>query len=189
MAPKQNPVAQYFANIYQAVATTLLGMKLTIGYFFRKPVTMLYPEMRPVVQPGARGLHEFDEAKCIACKMCMTACPVDCLVIEFEGRGKDAFITRYDIDYQKCLFCQLCCDACPTEGIRMTGKWDLASYDRAGCLVRFARPKSTEEIRKFREDFARAEAEKKRKAAEAKAKAAAEAKPAAAPEPEKKSEG
>jgi len=186
MARKRNPVAQYFANIWQAIATTVLGMKVTIGYFFRKPVTLLYPEARPVVPPGARGLHEFDEDTCIACGICMTACPVDCLVIESEGRGKDSLITRYDIDYQRCLFCNLCCEPCPTNSVKMTEKWDLASYNREGCVVHFARPKSAEEIEAFKAEFARKEAEKKKKAAEAKAQKAA---PSQSPGPEAEKSG
>jgi NADH-quinone oxidoreductase subunit I len=187
---KRNPVAQYFSEVYQGVATTLLGMKLTLGYFFRKPVTMLYPEARPVVPKSARGLHEFDEEKCLACKQCMIVCPVDCLVIENEGRGKDSLVTRYDIDYQRCLFCNLCCEACPTEALWMTEKWDLASYSRGGLVVRFARKKTNEEIARFRAEFDAKEAEKKRKAAEAKKKAdeakAAAAKAAAAATVEQK---
>ena len=86
MALKRNPVAQYFANIWLAINTTRKGMLVTISYFFRKPITELYPEEKPFVPEDGRGLHVFEEDKCIACKMCMTACPVDCLVIEWEGR-------------------------------------------------------------------------------------------------------
>ncbi len=139
MAIKRNPVAQYFANIWQAVNTTRKGMCVTIGYFFRKPITELYPEQKPFVPEDGRGLHVYDEDKCIACKMCMTACPVDCLVIEWEGRGKDALITRYEIDYQRCLFCNLCCEPCPTDCINMTAKWDLSGYTRDDCGVKFHR--------------------------------------------------
>jgi len=173
MAIKRNPVAQYFANIWQAVNTTRKGMCVTIGYFFRKPITELYPEQKPFVPEDGRGLHVYDEDKCIACKMCMTACPVDCLVIEWEGRGKDALITRYEIDYQRCLFCNLCCEPCPTDCINMTAKWDLSGYTREDCVVKFDREKSEEEIAKFKEEFERQEAERKQKAAEARAKKAA----------------
>lgn len=167
MAAKRNPVAQYFRNIYDAVATTLLGMRLTAGYLVGKPVTLQYPEVKPEVPPGARGLHKFIEEQCMSCQQCNKVCPVDCISLEFVGRGKDSMVTKYDIDYQRCLFCNLCCEVCPTEAVVMTENWDLASYDREGCVAHLARPKSEKEIEAFEAQLAAKEAEKKRKLAEA----------------------
>jgi len=182
METKRNPIAEYFRNIYQAVVTTILGMKLT-GRYLTHPstrVTMLYPEERPVVPPGSRGLHKFIEDQCMACQQCVKVCPVDCIKMEYVGRGKESMITRYDIDYRRCLFCNLCCEVCPTEAVVMTEAWDLSRYTRDECVVRFARPKSVEEIKAFEAEMAAKEAEKKRKLAEAAAaKKAEEAKKAA----------
>lgn len=167
MPARANHIGKYFKNIFSAVVTTVLGMKLTAKYLVSKPVTMLYPEQKPAVPAGARGLHKFVEEQCLACMQCVKVCPVDCITIEMLGRGKEALMTRYDIDYQKCLFCNLCCEVCPTEAIVMTELWDLCAYSRDDCVVRFARPKSEEEIEQYQAEMAAKETEKKRKLAEA----------------------
>lgn len=173
---KQSAFRNYWREIGLGVKTTYVGMKLTISYFFRKPITLQYPEERPIVPAGHRGLHGFDEDKCISCDMCANACPVSCIYIKSVGRGKDAMMTQFDIDYTKCLFCDLCTPPCPTECIWMTQEFDLASYSKADCTINFARPKTNEELKAHEEELAKKEAEKKAKAAAKKA----EAKPAEA---------
>lgn len=171
-----SPFRQYWHDIAQGLVTTYVGMKLTIRYFFHyligKPVTLLYPEERPIVPAGHRGLHGYDEEKCISCDMCATACPVSCIYITSVGRGKDAMMTQFDIDYTKCLFCDLCTPPCPTECIWMTQEFDLASYSKEDCIVNFARTKTADEIKAHEEELARKEAEKKAKAAAKKTEAA-----------------
>jgi len=128
-------VKEYFQGIWRGVSTTLKGLQLTGKYLFVKPVTLQYPEEAPKVPPGFRGLHEYEIDKCIACHLCAKACPVDCITIEEIGKGKNAHITRFDIDYSRCIFCNLCCEPCPTNCIWMGSRFDLASYDRDGCVV------------------------------------------------------
>lgn len=169
---KRSPFAEYFANVWAGTVTTLVGMRLTLGYFFRKPVTIQYPEVKAPIPENYRGIHGYDEEKCLVCKACAAACPVDCITIEQVGRGKDAMCTTFDIDYAKCLFCGLCTAPCPTECLFMTKEYDLARYTREECLVHFARPKTPEEIAAHMELLARKEAEKKAKDEAAKAAAA-----------------
>jgi NADH-quinone oxidoreductase subunit I len=164
--PKRGPVSQYFAEIWAGVSTTYLGMKLTIGYFFSKPVTMLYPEVRPEIPESHRGLHAFDEPKCTLCKLCKNNCPVNCIEIEGLGRAKDTLVTRYDVDYTRCLFCNICVETCPMHCIRLTEKYNLAAGSRDGCKLRLARPKSDADIAEFKALLERKEAEKKAKAAQ-----------------------
>lgn len=184
MSRARNPFTEYFANLWAGIVTTFVGMRLTLHYCLReKPVTMEYPEVRPVVPETYRGIHGFDESKCAVCKACAAACPVDCITIEHIGRGKDAMLTRFDIDYGKCLFCELCTVPCPVEAIFMTTQYDLARPTRNGCVLHFARPKTPEELAAHDAMLAQKEVEKKAKAAEAaaaKAKADAEKKVAEA---------
>lgn len=177
--PQTNPVAEYFQQVWNGLHTTVVGMRLTWKYMFRRPVTLMYPEERPIVPPGHRGIHGYDEAKCISCDMCANACPVSCIYIKSVGKGKDALMTQFDIDYTKCLFCDLCTEPCPTECIWMTQEYDLASYSKTDCIVNFARTKSADEIAAHEVVLAAKEAEKKAKAAAKKAAAAEGAAPEA----------
>ena len=51
----------------------------------------------PDIPDTERGLHNFEVDKCIACDQCAKICPVDCITIEAEGKGKAARMTVYEI--------------------------------------------------------------------------------------------
>ena len=138
MRQPKNKVAEYFVNIYRSLATIAAGMGVTIKVFFQKPVTLQYPDELPVIEEAFRGLHIYEQEKCIACEMCVKACPIDCISLQYEGKGKKAQIKSYRVDYTKCLFCNLCVEACPTHCIKMGKEYNLCSYDRAGCVRELA---------------------------------------------------
>lgn len=166
---KSSPVREYFNNVMKGISTTYTGMTITFRSIRRRPITLQYPEERPSIPKGHRGIHGYDEERCISCDMCAAACPVSCIYIQSVGRGKDAMMTQFDIDYTKCLFCDLCTPPCPTECIWMTQEFDLASYTKEDCIMNFASAKSPEQIKAHEEELARREAEKKAKAAAKKA--------------------
>lgn len=157
---KRNSLVQYFADVLDGIVTTCKGMRLTLSYFFRPKVTLRYPEERPVIPEGHRGMHVYVEEECGLCRACEAACPVDCIGIEAVGKGKNALITRLDIDYSKCLFCNLCCEACHTKCLFLGKDYDMAVAERVGCVLHFARSKSAEEIARFKEELAQKEADK-----------------------------
>ena len=166
----------YFDEIRQAVGTTLKGMKITLLQVKEPPFTLQYPDERKVLPDSERGIHEFDVERCIACDNCAKACPVDCIYIESEGKGKAAKLHRFEIDYQKCLFCNLCVPPCPVDCIKMGKEFDLTGFSREDMVVPFHLG-----IRPIKEKSAAAlEDIAKRKAAAEKA-AAAPAAPAAPP--------
>ena len=160
---RHRPFIQYFVDVWAGIATTCAGMKVTLTYLFSKPFTMEYPEVRPMIPPGHRGLHVYTEGKCIACTMCQKLCPVDCIHIDLLGRGKNALVLRFDIDYARCLFCNLCAEACPTSCVELTEKYDLACGSRTGCVLHFAKPKTDEEIAAQKALLEKKEAERKAK--------------------------
>ncbi len=100
-----------------------LGMKLTGRYFFKKKITVQYPEEKTPQSPRFRGLHALrrypnGEERCIACKLCEAVCPALAITIESEEReDKTRRTTRYDIDLFKCIFCGFCEEACPVDAI------------------------------------------------------------------------
>ena len=131
----------YFRNIYDNVHSIMIGMKITLKYCFQKTVTVMYPEQRLTFAPRYRGIHEFEDEKCIACDMCAKACPVDCIYIDKIKNpvGKGFRVNGFKIDYTKCMFCALCVDPCPVDCIYMGSTYDISTFSRDGCIVDFAK--------------------------------------------------
>ena len=40
---------EYFRNIYQALRTVIIGMRITLKYAYAKPITVQYPDVAPVL--------------------------------------------------------------------------------------------------------------------------------------------
>jgi NADH-quinone oxidoreductase subunit I len=128
----------YFANLYRSIRSILIGMGVTIRYMGRRTVTLQYPDDMVPVAARYRGFHEYEIERCIACQSCIRACPVACISLETEGKGKAALIKRYAIDYSKCLFCGLCVEPCPTECLHMGKVFDMSGFGREEMVVEFA---------------------------------------------------
>ena len=60
---------------------------------------------------GPRGVAWVDEAWCIGCTLCISACPVDCIV----GSHK----RMHTVIEMECTGCELCVPACPVDCIHM----------------------------------------------------------------------
>ena len=70
----------------------LAGMKLTLSYMFKKPVTVNYPYEKGPLGPRFRGEHVLrryanGEERCIACKLCEAVCPAMAITIESDVRA------------------------------------------------------------------------------------------------------
>src|SRR5438874_11932783 len=131
-------VRNYFRDIYDNIKSISIGMKITLKYCFQKTVTVQYPEQHLTFAPRYRGIHEFEQDKCIACDMCAKARPVDCIYIDKTAARqidkktgkvdpKGGQLIRYAIDYPKCLVGALCSEPCPPDGLHMRKLHDLGS--------------------------------------------------------------
>ena len=58
----------------------------------------------------------WDETKCDACKVCVEACPEECITVEREVES-DKLDGQVDIDQKMCCTCTWCSRSCPTEAI------------------------------------------------------------------------
>ncbi|MCC2595089.1 NADH-quinone oxidoreductase subunit NuoI [Pusillimonas sp. MFBS29] len=101
----------------------LKGMRLTGKYFFRRKITLRYPQEKTPTSARFRGLHALrrypnGEERCIACKLCEAVCPALAISIESAEREDGTRrTTRYDIDLAKCIFCGFCEESCPVDSI------------------------------------------------------------------------
>jgi NADH-quinone oxidoreductase subunit I len=123
----------------------LRGMQLTGKAFFRRKVTVQYPEEKTPLSPRFRGLHALrrypnGEERCIACKLCEAVCPAMCITIDSEERPDSTRrTTRYDIDLFKCIYCGFCEEACPTDAIVMTRHFEFHMEERGQAVIDKAR--------------------------------------------------
>ena len=134
-------MTQYLRDIYDAVMSSLKGMRITGKHLVKKPVTLQYPDERWVLPEHFKGFVINDTWRCDACLRCAKVCPVDCIYIETVGKGVDRFMHRYAIDYNKCIWCGLCTAECPTDACQHSRDYDQALYDRQRLVYEFVDPK------------------------------------------------
>ena len=114
----------------------LRGLSVTLRNFFRKSVTLSYPEEKTPQSHRFRGLHALrrypnGEERCIACKLCEAICPAQAITIEAEPRDDGSRrTTRYDIDMTKCIYCGMCQEACPVDAIVEGPNFEFATETR-----------------------------------------------------------
>ncbi|MCK4870534.1 MAG: 4Fe-4S binding protein [Gammaproteobacteria bacterium] len=91
------------------------AFKVTLNYFFRKKVTITYPEQKTPRSERFRGMPCFVEEngkkKCIRCGQCVKICPAHAIDLK-----------KYQIKSQRCIACGLCEEVCPVAAIKLTNK-------------------------------------------------------------------
>lgn len=120
---------------------TLRNMLETL--FKGRAATIEYPEKKRDISRRYRGIHlltarEDGTPKCVACYMCATACPAECIYIEAGERPEkdiEKYPTRFEIDMLRCVYCGFCVDACPEEAILMSRENDLVGTSRAELIL------------------------------------------------------
>lgn len=178
---------EYFQNIYTALSTILIGMKVTFKHLFVPAVTIQYPDVRLKLPERERNRLYVNMDDCIGCDQCARACPVSCIEIETvkslptedlgktsNGKKKALWIPKFNIDIAKCCYCQLCVFPCPTECIYMTDVFEFSEYDRNNLIYSFS-TLTAEESEQKKNNFAQFELVKAAEK-EAAAKKAAEEK-------------
>lgn len=147
--PHPTEVRPHRYTLYERSYLPLLaGMWLTLKRFFRNLFrgsehTIEYPETRREYGHRYRGHHILTtrpdgSVRCVACFLCSTACPANCIHIE-AAEQQDVNVEKYPITYEidmlRCVFCGYCVDACPEEAIIMSNNTDMAYFDREQSVV------------------------------------------------------
>jgi len=135
-------------NVRQSFVPILIGMLQTFKYmlrtlFRREAATIQFPEKKRNISSRYRGIHiltarEDGTPKCVACYMCATVCPAECIYIESGERPEkqiEKYCTRFEIDLLRCVYCGFCVDACPEEAIIMSRENDLVGTSRAEMII------------------------------------------------------
>ena len=120
----------------------LRGLRVTLRYFFKKKVTIQYPEEETPISPRFRGMlalrrYPNGEERCIACKLCEAVCPACAITIEAGPRQEDGSrrTVRYDLDIFKCINCGFCEESCPVDSIVLTNEMHYHVENRGENIV------------------------------------------------------
>ncbi|RYU89490.1 NADH-quinone oxidoreductase subunit I [Mucilaginibacter terrigena] len=119
------------------------GLAITMKHFFKKPVTIAYPDVKREFSENYRGLHSLkrDEngaERCTACGLCALSCPAEAITMQAAERQKgeenlyreEKYAAVYEINMLRCIFCGLCEEACPKEAIYLDGDIVPSDYLR-----------------------------------------------------------
>jgi NADH-quinone oxidoreductase subunit I len=131
--------AHFFRNLLVHVAHVFGGSKHKRG-----AETIQYPEEVRYYAPRLRMRHRLlkrpdGTPRCVACYMCETYCPADCIHIVAE-ESPDIIIEKragaFDIDLSRCIYCGFCVEACPVDAIRMDiYENKITAYDRNDMVL------------------------------------------------------
>ncbi|MCP4726598.1 MAG: NADH-quinone oxidoreductase subunit I [bacterium] len=141
---RQNLKLTWVDKLY--LPAIIKGMWVTWKHLIRphKYATQQYPEVKVDKPDGFRGYHRLNKdeqgrIKCVACEMCSTACPSNCITIvpeptPAEWTDRERMPKVFQIDLLRCIFCGMCQEACPKEAIELTRIFDWAGYTREEFL-------------------------------------------------------
>jgi NADH-quinone oxidoreductase subunit I len=134
----------YLIEVVKGLAVTLRHF---LGNLFGRKytVTVEWPEVNREYSERLRGRHilltrEDGSPRCVACYMCETACPAECIHIEAEEDPTSTVEWEkrprvFTIDLLRCVYCGFCVDACPKEAIVMSRVHEMAFRSRREAVV------------------------------------------------------
>ena len=136
-------------NLYERLylPTLIGGLKVTLRHFFKKKVTMQYPEEKWVVPEGYRGApylvkDQEGNTKCVSCQLCEFVCPPKAIKIIPPGptgqladrSNAEKMPKEFEIDMLRCIFCGFCQEVCPEEAIFLQKDYSLTGTSRAEMI-------------------------------------------------------
>ena len=136
-----NKKMSFIERLY--IPAILSGLRITLRHFFKKKVTVKYPEVQREFAVVYRGMHvlkrdEQGRENCTACGLCAVACPAEAITMEAAEREEgeenlyreEKYASKYEINMLRCIYCGLCEDACPKDAIYLTDRIVPSEYTR-----------------------------------------------------------
>jgi len=124
------------------VPQIMSGLATTFRRMLKPAETLEYPEERPAIPPGYRGVPTLvkdpnGREKCVSCQLCEFVCPPKAIRItpgEIPPASPNAHVERapqaFDIDMLRCIYCGLCQEVCPEEAIFLQNQFSMTGYTR-----------------------------------------------------------
>lgn len=118
------------------------GLKITMKNMLKPPVTLEYPDERPDIPTGYRGVPTLvkdpnGREKCVSCQLCEFVCPPKAIRITPGSIAEDdpfAHVEKapeeFEINMLRCIYCGLCQEVCPEEAIFLQDIFSLSGTSR-----------------------------------------------------------
>lgn len=110
---------------------------MALRNFFRRAMTVEYPEERSALPERFRGRLALNLKTCLGCTLCSQVCPNGSIQMVrrertagVETAQKRDYLLFPQVDIAMCTYCGWCSDICPVGAIHHTREFELARYDR-----------------------------------------------------------
>jgi NADH-quinone oxidoreductase subunit I len=128
------------------IPALLSGFRVTLRHFFKKKVTMQYPEEKWTLPTGYRGApylvkDQEGRTKCVSCQLCEFVCPPKAILItppgpagSPEAGNVEKAPKEFEINMLRCIFCGYCQEVCPEEAIFLMNDYSLTGTTRGEMI-------------------------------------------------------
>lgn len=116
----------------------LVGLGVTLREVVRRPITEMYPEVKPEYPPGSRSIpvlkpnEESGLLNCTSCGLCERNCPPTVIhitqAVDPDTGKKKPWPEQFILDYDHCMVCNICIEVCPFDALEMADVCELSAY-------------------------------------------------------------
>ncbi|MBH53649.1 MAG: NADH-quinone oxidoreductase subunit D [Opitutaceae bacterium] len=122
------------------------GLKITLKNIFKPAITLQYPDERPQIPEGYRGVPTLvkdpnGREKCVSCQLCEFVCPSKAIRItpgELDNEDVNAHVEKspeeFEINMLRCIYCGYCEEVCPEEAIWLQQEFSVSGYTREDLI-------------------------------------------------------
>jgi NADH-quinone oxidoreductase subunit I len=104
------------------IVGSISGMVNVARHLFRKPVTVQYPEEKPILPQRFRARIFLRLDDCVGCTLCEQVCPNNSITMQLVDRENPRNKRKIypDVNFGTCTVCRNCEEICPTDAIYLT---------------------------------------------------------------------